>query len=195
MDVRSANQWPALTQQYVAAALGGVPMHRVTVSCRRIGGAYGGKIMGHMPTACAAAVAARIAGAPVRLHHERVDDMTMSGGRAPLLADYRAAYDRSTGVIGSVQLKLQYDSGCGTGGLGDVGMGTAWADSAYFTDDWSCEGSIRRTAAPNNCSTRAPGVISAIPAHEVGGGLEREGGAPCVNYLVIRAPLSGTQRN
>ena len=57
MVVTCGHQNPGLTQASVAAALG-VPLSNVDVRLRRVGGAYGGKLNAHLPTAVLAAVAA-----------------------------------------------------------------------------------------------------------------------------------------
>ena len=60
---------------------------------RRVGGAYGGKLLHQSPTAVVAAVAAKQMGVPVHVHNERVDDMVSTGGRAPLPATWSAAVE------------------------------------------------------------------------------------------------------
>jgi xanthine dehydrogenase large subunit len=70
------SQFGEYTQKMVAAVLG-LPLHRVTVNVRRVGGAYGGKITQTAWTDCASALAAVVLQQPVAMHNERGDDMTM----------------------------------------------------------------------------------------------------------------------
>ena len=58
MLVHSSTQHPTEVQHAVAHALG-IPFHRVTVQCRRMGGGFGGKESQPAQFACAAAVLAR----------------------------------------------------------------------------------------------------------------------------------------
>lgn len=72
-------QYGEYSQKMVAAVLG-LPLHRVTVNVRRVGGAYGGKITQTAWTDCASAMAAVVLQQPVAMHNERGDDMTMVSG-------------------------------------------------------------------------------------------------------------------
>ena len=166
MEVWSSSQDLAATQVAVAAALV-VPQNKVNAIVRRAGGGYGGKLAGQLPAACATAICATLFGCRVRAHNERVDDMTMMGGRSPMTASYTAAYDPTTMVISALELKLNYASGCTVGGIGDASMGAGWADGAYATSKYACWGTIRRQPHQGNTSCRAPGNIASIAAHEV----------------------------
>ena len=48
---------------------------QVVVKCPRAGGAFGGKIFRGVPVSCAAAVAAKALGRPVRIFNTRTADM------------------------------------------------------------------------------------------------------------------------
>src|SRR5437867_2855473 len=67
-------QHPGEIQLQVAHALG-VPAHVVTVECRRMGGAFGGKETQATLFACVAAILARRTGRAVKLRVDRDDDM------------------------------------------------------------------------------------------------------------------------
>ena len=166
VEVFSSNQSLASTQSAVASALG-VKEADVTLVCRRAGGGFGGKLSAQKPAAIAAAIGAALTGAPVRVHNERVDDMTMMGGRAPARAEYCAAYDAASGVVHALWLKLTFDSGCTTGAMGDASMAAQNADSAYHTAHYFCRAAIRKQPHQGNTSCRAPGNIFSIPAHEL----------------------------
>ena len=64
--VQSSTQHPTETQEIVAHVLG-VPSHRVTVQCLRMGGGFGGKEMQPHGLAAIAALGATLTGRPVRL--------------------------------------------------------------------------------------------------------------------------------
>ena len=161
----SSTQDPALTQRAVASMLG-VGANRVDVRVRRAGGAYGGKLQGHVPTAVVAAVAARALGLPVKLHNERVDDMTSAGGRSPLEATWKATCE-ADGTISSLELVMDFDSGCvPNSGAGDLGMAIKWSDCCYYHKTFKATGSINASAKVGNQSCRAPGVIQSSCLHE-----------------------------
>ena len=166
--VTCGNQNPTLTQQVIAGALG-VPVSHVDVVVRRVGGAYGGKLNAHLPTAVLAAVAALKHRRPVRLHNERADDMGATGGRASMEGSWSLAVDATSGVVSSVELSFAFDSGCtdGAGGGGDLGMATQWSDNCYRHADFKAGGKIVLTQRPGNTSCRAPGVIQGILLHEL----------------------------
>ena len=128
------------TQQQIAHALG-VSTARVDVRMRRAGGAFGGKLNAHLPTAVVAAVAAAKVKTAVHLHAERADDMACGGGRAAMAASWAARVEAS-GVVSSLELNLSFDSGCtdGAGGAGDLGMAVHWSDNCYSHTDFSCSG-------------------------------------------------------
>jgi xanthine dehydrogenase large subunit len=92
MRVHSSTQHPTEAQHVVARVLG-APYHRVTVTCRRMGGAFGGKESNASWVAAAAAVAARLTGKPVKLRLPRRADMAATGKRHPFLYRWRAGFD------------------------------------------------------------------------------------------------------
>ena len=94
---------PEVTGDYPRLGALGLPLATVDVRVRRIGGAYGGKLNAHLPTAIAAAVAAAKHGRPVRLHNDRSDDMASTGGRPPMEGSFRLAVDQG-GVPSSLEL-------------------------------------------------------------------------------------------
>lgn len=92
MLVYSSTQHPAEVQHMVAEAIG-VPVNRVTVECRRMGGAFGGKETQPALFAAAAAVLARHTGCPVKLRPDRDDDILITGKRHDFLVEYEAGFD------------------------------------------------------------------------------------------------------
>lgn len=62
---------------------------RVHVSCKRLGGAFGGKIDQVNIVSTAAAVAAYKTRQPVRVQLDLGDNMTIIGGREPYLCTYK----------------------------------------------------------------------------------------------------------
>ncbi|MCW8084456.1 xanthine dehydrogenase molybdopterin binding subunit [Sabulicella glaciei] len=92
MLVHSSTQHPTEVQHVVSRVLG-VPFHRVTVQCRRLGGGFGGKESNASSVAAAAALAARVTGRPVKLRLPRRSDMAATGKRHPFLYRWQAGFD------------------------------------------------------------------------------------------------------
>jgi len=165
ITVTCGTQNPAGTQKAIADCLG-VGAHKVDVKMRRTGGAYGGKLFAATPSAVVAAVAANKLKRPVRLHNERADDMSSTGGRAGMQANWQVGVDPESGVISSMALDMTFDSGCTNGGIGDLGMALQWSDNCYRHDDFSAKGRISNSNRLGNTSCRAPGVLASVPLHE-----------------------------
>eukprot|EP00928_Gymnodinium_smaydae_P030105 TRINITY_DN22466_c1_g7_i1.p1 TRINITY_DN22466_c1_g7~~TRINITY_DN22466_c1_g7_i1.p1 ORF type:complete len:1426 (-),score=276.54 TRINITY_DN22466_c1_g7_i1:9-4286(-) len=98
VDLFHACQKPSNVQAGVACILG-VPRAWVQLKQHMVGGGFGGKSSRNIPTACAAALAAVRLNRPVRLVQDLVTDMSMNGGRNPVLLKYDARADKATGKI------------------------------------------------------------------------------------------------
>jgi xanthine dehydrogenase large subunit len=131
MLVYNSTQHPGEGQMQVAHALG-IDAHRVTVECRRMGGGFGGKeTQGGLP-ACAAAIAARHTGRPVKLRYDRDDDILITGKRHNYLVEYEVGYDRTGRILG---VEFMFASQCGFSAdlSGPVNDRTVMhSDNAYF---------------------------------------------------------------
>jgi xanthine dehydrogenase large subunit len=131
MLVYNSTQHPGEGQIQVARALG-VPAHRVTIECRRMGGGFGGKeTQGGLP-ACAAAIAARRLGRPVKLRYDRDDDILITGKRHNYVVDYEVGFDAAGRILG---VEFTFASQCGFSAdlSGPVNDRTVMhADNAYF---------------------------------------------------------------
>ncbi|GFR46181.1 hypothetical protein Agub_g7710, partial [Astrephomene gubernaculifera] len=93
--VHSSCQGPDMVQAAVATALG-LPYNKVTVRCRRVGGAFGGKATLSRRVAVAAAVAAAATGRQVRIQVPRNVDAVMNGGRCDVDVSYVAVVSNDT---------------------------------------------------------------------------------------------------
>jgi xanthine dehydrogenase large subunit len=131
MLVHNSTQHPGEGQIQVAHALG-IDAHRVRVECRRMGGGFGGKeTQGGLP-ACAAAIAARYTGRPVKLRYDRDDDILITGKRHNYLVEYEVGYDGIGRILG---VDFMFASQCGFSAdlSGPVNDRTVMhADNAYF---------------------------------------------------------------
>jgi xanthine dehydrogenase large subunit len=129
--VYNSTQHPGEAQLQIAHALG-IEAHRVGVACRRMGGGFGGKeTQGGLP-ACAAAIAARHLGRPVKLRYDRDDDITITGKRHDYLIEYDVGHDAAGRILG---IDLMFASRCGFSAdlSGPVNDRTVMhADNCYF---------------------------------------------------------------
>ncbi len=131
MLVVSSTQHPTEVQHLVARALGR-KVHEVTVHCRRMGGAFGGKESQAAGTACAAAIAAVRTGRAVKLRLDRDDDMLITGKRHEFLADYDVGFDPSGRILAA---SITMASRCGhsldlSAAVNDRAL--CHVDNAYF---------------------------------------------------------------
>ncbi len=118
MAVVSSTQHPSEGQHIVARVLG-LPYSRVTVTCRRMGGGFGGKESNASWIAAAAALGARVSGKPVKLRLTRRADMIATGKRHPFLYRWTAGFD-DTGRILALDALLAADGGWSTDMSGGV---------------------------------------------------------------------------
>ena len=139
MLIYNSTQHPSEVQKLVAEVLA-VPLNRVTVDMRRMGGGFGGKETQGAPWACLAALLARKTGRAVKLRLPRCDDMVLTGKRHPFYNQYRIGFDQSGRLLGA---ELSVTGNCGhSPDLSDAIVDRAMfhADNAYFIPHVSVEG-------------------------------------------------------
>jgi xanthine dehydrogenase molybdopterin-binding subunit B len=108
----TSTQGPCNMQQSVSSLLA-LPNHCVTVTARRAGGSFGGKLTRCLPNAGAAAVGAWKTKRAVVCCNDRATDFAMVGGREPMLFKYDVGFD-DKGVIRALRLVMYMDAGVGT---------------------------------------------------------------------------------
>jgi len=172
--VYNSTQHPGEAQLQVAHALG-IAANRVAVECRRMGGGFGGKeTQGGLP-ACAAAVAARRLGRPVKLRYDRDDDITITGKRHDYLVDYDVGYDASGRIVA---IDFMFASRCGFSAdlSGPVNDRTVMhADNCYFLPNVRIVSHRCRTNTQSNTAFRGFGGPQGMMAIEhVIDGIARE---------------------
>jgi xanthine dehydrogenase large subunit len=131
MTVHCSTQHPSEVQHLVSHMLH-VPAARVTVECRRMGGAFGGKESQAAQWACLAALAAQVTCRPAKCRLDRDEDMIMTGKRHDFRVDYKAGFDRRGRLLG-VDADLLARCGCSadlSNAICDRAM--FHADNAYF---------------------------------------------------------------
>src|SRR5256885_687575 len=88
--VHSSTQNPSEVQHVIAHLLG-LPINKVIVITKRMGGGFGGKECQATHPAAIAALVAQQTKRPTRLHNNKDDDMRVTGGRHPFQNDYEVA--------------------------------------------------------------------------------------------------------
>jgi xanthine dehydrogenase large subunit len=165
--VYSSTQHPSECQAIVAHVLD-LPANRIVVSCRRMGGGFGGKESQPALLAAAAAVLARTTRKPVKLRLDRDADMTITGKRHDFVADYEVGFDDAGRVLG---LNVMLASRCGysadlSGPINDRAM--FHLDNAYYIPHLGITSHRCRTHTVSNTAFRGFGgpqgmlVIEAI---------------------------------
>ena len=156
MRVHCSTQHPTEMQNVVAHALG-VDAHRVHVSCRRMGGGFGGKESQSAIFACAAAIAARRLGVPVKLRPDRDDDFLITGRRHGFEYDYTIGFDDGGRVLGA-EIDLISNAGFSADLSGPV-MTRALChfDNAYWLPHVAMHGYSAKTNTQSNTAFRGFG--------------------------------------
>jgi xanthine dehydrogenase large subunit len=109
LHVICSTQHPTEMQQLVAHSLGW-RSHQVSVECRRMGGAFGGKESQSAQWACLASILAIKSGRPVKLRLDRDEDMIATGKRHGFQYEWESAFDDTGRILG---LKLTMAANCG----------------------------------------------------------------------------------
>lgn len=109
IKIYSSTQSPTGVQRIAARVLG-LPMHKVEVDVRRIGGGFGGKEDQATVWACLAALAAFTLQKPVKLTLNRREDMIMTGKRHPYSSDFKMGL-KNDGTIMAYEVMFYQNSG------------------------------------------------------------------------------------
>uniref|UniRef100_A0A8C3E0C3 Aldehyde oxidase 1 n=1 Tax=Corvus moneduloides TaxID=1196302 RepID=A0A8C3E0C3_CORMO len=156
MDMYVSTQHPAIIQEIVAASLG-VPANRIMCHVKRVGGAFGGKILKTGLLASVAAVAAHKTGRAVRFILSREDDMVITGGRHPFIAKYKVGF-MNDGKIRAVDAKYYINGGCTPDEsvlVAEVSL--LKMDNAYKIPNLRCWACVCKTNLPSNTAFRGFG--------------------------------------
>uniref|UniRef100_A0A8C3YBD2 Aldehyde oxidase 1 n=1 Tax=Catharus ustulatus TaxID=91951 RepID=A0A8C3YBD2_CATUS len=156
MDLYVSTQHPAIIQEMVAASLG-VPANRIMCHVKRVGGAFGGKILRTGLLASVAAVAANKTSRAVRLILSREDDMVITGGRHPFIAKYKVGF-MNDGRITAVDAKYYVNGGCTPDEsvlVAEVSL--LKMDNAYKIPNLRCWAYVCKTNLPSNTAFRGFG--------------------------------------
>jgi xanthine dehydrogenase large subunit len=139
MTVYSSSQHPSEVQKLVAEVLD-IPLNKVVVDMRRMGGGFGGKETQAAPWACLAALLANETKRPVKFKLSRSDDMCMTGKRHPFENNYHVGFDNNGQIKG---INITVNGNCGySPDLSDAIVDRAMfhSDNAYYLDQATVTG-------------------------------------------------------
>ncbi|CAM4020688.1 Xanthine dehydrogenase [Pseudomonas reidholzensis] len=165
MIVYCSTQNPTEVQKLVAEVLD-VPMHKIVLDMRRMGGGFGGKETQAASPACLCAVIARLTGQPTKMRLPRVEDMTMTGKRHPFYVEYDVGFD-DDGRLHGIQFDLAGNCGYSpdlSGSIVDRAM--FHSDNAYYLGDATVHGHRCKTNTASNTAYRGFGGPQGMVAIE-----------------------------
>ncbi|PCH94351.1 MAG: xanthine dehydrogenase molybdopterin binding subunit [Gammaproteobacteria bacterium] len=139
MNIFTSSQHPSEVQKLVAEVLD-IPLNKVLVDMRRMGGGFGGKETQAAPWACIAALLANESKRPVKFKLARLDDMVMTGKRHPFENNYTVGFDKNGQIKG---INIEVNGNCGySPDLSDAIVDRAMfhSDNAYFLDQATVTG-------------------------------------------------------
>jgi xanthine dehydrogenase large subunit len=149
MLVYTSTQNATEVQKLVAEVLG-VPMHKIVIDMRRMGGGFGGKETQAAGPACLCAVIAHLTGRPTKMRLPRMEDMSMTGKRHPFYVEYDVGFD-DDGLLHGIQIELAGNCGYSpdlSNSIVDRAM--FHADNAYFLGNATINGHRCKTNTASN---------------------------------------------
>lgn len=141
ITIHSSTQGPTEIQRVVALVLG-IGMHQVVVTCKRMGGGFGGKeTQGALPAVMAALVATAT-GRAARMVYRREEDSESTGKRHAFRANWKIGFD-DAGSILAYCVHLYSDGGAAMD-LSPAVMERAMfhADGAYYLEHADIRGRV-----------------------------------------------------
>jgi xanthine dehydrogenase large subunit len=165
MIVYTSTQNATEVQKLVAAVLG-VPMHKIVIDMRRMGGGFGGKETQAAGPACLCAVIAHLTGRPTKMRLPRMEDMQMTGKRHPFYVEYDVGFD-DNGMLHGIEIELAGNCGYSpdlSGSIVDRAM--FHADNAYFLGNATINGHRCKTNIASNTAFRGFGGPQGMVAIE-----------------------------
>src|SRR3989344_2532721 len=165
MIIYTSTQNATEVQKLVAEVLG-VPMHKIVIDMRRMGGGFGGKETQAAGPACLCAVIAHLTGRPTKMRLPRVEDMQMTGKRHPFYVEYDVGFD-DNGLLHGIEIELAGNCGYSpdlSGSIVDRAMFNS--DNAYFLGNATINGHRCKTNTASNTAYRGFGGPQGMVAIE-----------------------------
>ncbi|MEM8782048.1 MAG: xanthine dehydrogenase molybdopterin binding subunit [Planctomycetota bacterium] len=165
MHIQSSTQHTTEVQEMVAEVLG-VPFNHVICTCKRMGGAFGGKETQAAPPAMMAALLAHRTRRPIRFLYHKDDDMRFTGKRHPFKSFYKAGVTHD-GRITALDVRLFSNGGCSTD-LSPAVLERALlhTDNTCYVENLRVTGRICKTNLPSNTAFRGFGGPQGVASTE-----------------------------
>ena len=161
LRVLSATQSPTAVQRTVARVLG-LPMHKIEVEVRRLGGGFGGKEDQATAWAALTALAAWKLKQPVKLVLRRQEDMAWTGKRHPYSSDFKIGL-ACDGRILAYEVFFYQNAGAAADLSTAILERTLFhATNSYFIPNVRATGACCRTHLPPNTAFRGFGAPQAM---------------------------------
>ncbi|WP_044874894.1 xanthine dehydrogenase molybdopterin binding subunit [Pseudomonas sp. LFM046] len=165
MIVYTSTQNATEVQKLVAEVLG-VPMHKIVIDMRRMGGGFGGKETQAAGPACLCAVIAHHTKRPTKMRLPRMEDMSITGKRHPFYVEYDVGFN-DDGLLTGIELELAGNCGYSpdlSGSIVDRAM--FHSDNAYFLENATINGHRCKTNTASNTAYRGFGGPQGMVAIE-----------------------------
>lgn len=159
LDIYSSTQWMDCVEIAASVALN-IPSSKINVAVKRIGGAFGGKIVRNSMVSTACALASYKLKKPVKLWLPIEYNFAIIGKRNPVLSNYEVAVN-DEGEIEYINNSFYVNHG--KGGNEDVLAFTYFTfGSTYAEDKWHINGYAVTTDMHASTYMRSPGVAEGI---------------------------------
>ena len=159
MKVCASVQSPGAFQRHIADVLN-VPMHKVEIEIRRLGGGFGGKESTAV-WATAPAVAAKLLNRPVKMVLSRNEDIATTGKRHPFSFDYKIGLDTEGNILAYEIDLYQHAGACTDISLAVLERALLHTTGAYRIPNVRITAVSCRTNIPPNNAFRGFGVPQA----------------------------------
>ncbi len=156
IKVCASTQSPGAFHRHLAEVLG-IPMHKVELDIRRLGGGFGGKESTAV-WVVAPAMAAFLLKRPVKLVLDRNEDIATSGKRHPYEYDYRIGLDEEGRILAYEVDLYQHAGACADISLAVLGRSFLHATGSYRVPNVRVTAVSCRTNIPPNNAFRGFGV-------------------------------------
>ena len=154
--IQASTQNPTELQEVVAHMLG-IGFNEVVCTCRRMGGAFGGKETQAALPALMAALVTKKTGRSARIAYDKDTDMHVTGKRHPFRSEYQAAVDKAGNLLG-LKVELHSNGGAYTDlSLAIMERALLHVDNAYFIPNITLNGQVCKTHLPPNTAFRGFG--------------------------------------
>lgn len=146
--------------QYAVSDVLKMPANKITITVKRVGGAFGSKLTRSQWTACAAALAAYKLNRPVKMALSMEENMNVIGKRNPAYCTYKVGTDEN-GIIKYLDQKIYSDVGAYHNCVPVMQTLDALTNT-YVSNTFDLEYNFVITDTPASTWARAPGAVEGI---------------------------------